>query len=450
MGERIVIVLILTVVCFVLYLLYKRGKIPGKIVALGVALVIVVSFVSNVLQQITFIWPELDLLPEAPKSVPTATLILASTPESTQFTEALPNSASTPTSTPFASVPSASLSTQSPNVSSATVDFEINQVASIASGSVHQIAWSPDNSELAVALFRDAIVKMFSPNLDLIRQCKGHTEGVRSVAFSSDGVMLASGGSDATVRLWTWNGSTCKQVRILPHAQPVLAVAFSPKDARLLASAGDDGFIQLWNVSNGKRVAKWQADKQSVSSLVFSADGRSLLSGGSDSAIHVWTLTGTEKGQLIGHTGWVWDMTFDSSGRVLASAGTGDLYNQQVPADNTARLWQWEARKELFILPSGSHYVMTVAFCNSGKYLFSGSRYANSPDKNNLRIWNVDDGSFSAELNGLNEAVTSIRVSPDGNLLAIGTSSAVPWGTENIGNLIIFKLPEVCVTQTKN
>lgn len=218
----------------------------------------------------------------------------------------------------------------------------------------------------------------------------------------------------------------------------------------MLAAAGDDGCIYLWNVTSGKLTRKWQADKLSVTSLVFSADGKHLISGGSDFTIHVWNLTGQEDHQLVGHTGWIWDIAIDSSGELLASAGTGDLYNQQVPADNTARLWRWSERKELFALPSGSHYVMTVAFCINGKYLLSGSRYANSPDKNNLRVWNVDDGTLVAELTGLNDAVTSVRVSPDGNLLAIGTSSAVPWGTENIGNLMIFKLPEVCVTQTKN
>ena len=337
-------------------------------------------------------------------------------------------------------------STQLPLLSGSPV-IELKQLASIAAGSVHQIAWSQDNSMLAIALFRDSIVKIYSPGLSLTRQCKGHTEGVRSVSFSSDSLLLASGGSDATVRIWTWQGALCKQVFVLAHAQPVLSVAFHPKQARLLAAGGDDGFIQLWDVSKGKSIRKWQADKQAIASLAFSSDGQFLFSGGSDSIIHIWTLEGNKVGQLVGHTGWIWDLAFDSSGELLASAGTGDLYNQQLPADNTARLWRWNERKELSVMPSGSHYVMTVAFCVSSKFLFTGSRYVTSPDRNNLRIWHTEDGSLSSELNGFKDAITSMRVSPDGKLLAVGTSSSVPWGTENIGNLIVFSASEVCAAK---
>jgi WD40 repeat protein len=77
------------------------------------------------------------------------------------------------------------------------------------------------------------------------------------VAFSPDGKLLASAGTDGMVRLW--NAATGQPVNTLLLHQivtgstgtvfsTVFGVAFSP-DGKLLASADDDGTVQVWNVS---------------------------------------------------------------------------------------------------------------------------------------------------------------------------------------------------------
>ncbi len=77
----------------------------------------------------------------------------------------------------------------------------------------------------------------------------GHTDRVRSVAFSPDGDRLVSG-DDKALRIWDIHTGEYRQTQET-HRNWVWSVTFSP-DCKILASSSEDGTIRLWNVETGE------------------------------------------------------------------------------------------------------------------------------------------------------------------------------------------------------
>jgi WD40 repeat protein len=105
---------------------------------------------------------------------------------------------------------------------------------------------------------------------------EGHTDWVRSVAFSPDGAHIVSGSDDKTVRVW--HVHTGKQLVMLDgHTHWVCSVAFSPDGARIV-SGSDDRIVRLWDAHTGKQLAVLKGHKYRVMSVSFSPDGKRITS----------------------------------------------------------------------------------------------------------------------------------------------------------------------------
>ena len=272
---------------------------------------------------------------------------------------------------------------------------------------VRSVAFSPDGKLLASGSW-DTTIGLWNVETGReIRVLTGHTRGVESVAFSPDGKLLASGSWDNTIGLW--NVETGREIRVLTgHTRGVESVAFSP-DGKLLASGSWDTTIGLWNVETGREIRVLTGHTRGVNSVAFSPDGRLLASGSDDKTIRLWNVeTGTGIGVLSKrHTRTVYSVAFSPDGRLLASG-----YD-----DHTIRLWNVETGREIGVLTGHTARVNSVAFSPDGRLLASGS------DDKTIRLWNVETGTGIGVLSKRHtRTVYSVAFSPDGRLLASGSA----------------------------
>src|SRR5205823_11770320 len=112
------------------------------------------------------------------------------------------------------------------------------------------------------------------------RTLTGHTQEITSLVFSADGRLLASAGRDKTVRVWDLK--TGSVVRTLDNlGAEINSLALSP-DGKLLAAANADKTVRLWEFSTGVPLQTLSGHSDEVLKVAFSPDGQLLASASSD------------------------------------------------------------------------------------------------------------------------------------------------------------------------
>jgi WD40 repeat protein len=268
-----------------------------------------------------------------------------------------------------------------------------------------------------------------------------HPDGVAAVALSPDGQVLATGGYDSRVGLWSVKGLEERALFApgpLGRPNPVYAVAFSP-DGKTLATGGGTyaevphvplpGEVKLWDVETRAAKAILRGRPLHIHAVAFSPDGKSLAAGcGLIPAVFkeiksfddippqeeldrelgevtVWDLA-SGKGRTFfrGQTGRIRAVCFSPDSKALAAGGR----------DGTIRIWDVASGQERACLQESRHCVNAVCFSPDGKTLAS----AQDGPRDGVKLWDMSTGRARARFDGHAGVVTSVAFSPDGKLLA--------------------------------
>jgi WD40 repeat protein len=156
-----------------------------------------------------------------------------------------------------------------------------------------------------------------------------HLSWVRTVAFSPDGKLLATGSLDGVIRLWDVEGRKLFGTP-LKSTNTVLGVAFSP-DGKLLADGTGGWLAHVFEVATGRLLQYFYCDDW-VYAVAFSPDGKVLATVPENGMVQQWGIaTGQKLGPPLKHGGWVSAISFSPDGNILATI-SGDKAQ-------TVRLW---------------------------------------------------------------------------------------------------------------
>ena len=273
-------------------------------------------------------------------------------------------------------------------------------------------------------------------------------EGRTCVAFSPNGIEMASAGSNHSIQIS--NAVSGAPVRQLTgHAKRVSSVAYS-SDGRRIASASEDQTIRLWNAETGDLIRIYDDHTYPVTHVTFSPDGRHLASA-STRNVRLRDLTrgeilvrDLETDTVVMKLPGFGRVTFSSDGRLMAARGTTDLSGKKAGTP-VMTVWSLTGNPDddcepVMTIPSGESKLVPPVFSPHGNTLaVVAPRIPSAPDLETIQLWDLAVGQIQQELQA-EMHVHSLAFSPDGLRLACGGRDGFSEAVSTKYQVVTFNL----------
>jgi WD40 repeat protein len=279
---------------------------------------------------------------------------------------------------------------------------------------VPSLAFSPDGSRVVFAFFdgRESGVFLGDPAGGKIALAISlFPDPVNAVAYSPDGKLVAAafgrwqGGKPGEARVWN-AADGAERFQLAGHTSAVMSLAFSP-DGLTLATGGSHGKILLFDAATGCLRMTLKGHERSVRCLSFSRDGSMLASGSEDNGIRIWDVPGgRELRRIDGHGSYVTGISF-GPGRLLASSSL----------NKSVRIWNVEDGGEVLrenFRPTG----FSVAFSPDGQVLAYGTMTDWASKEATLHLVDIGTKEPIGAVRWADRECNAIAFSPDGRRVA--------------------------------
>jgi WD40 repeat protein len=250
------------------------------------------------------------------------------------------------------------------------------------------LAMSPDGKTLAYCAENQVVGFWDLEHRQTRSRLPAHREPIHCLAYSPDGRTLAVGGGVAQtlwpgeptdLRLWDIETGELRH-QLTGNRRLVRCLAFSP-DGRLLATGGSDRLVLIWDVATGKQLRTIRTDSLfNVVCLTFSPDGGTLTFGTHDGSLWLVDLRGDAPLRAItGQDGTVWAVAYSPDGKSLAAA-----FGQIVQGSGeraTIKLWDTATTELKLRLNCESGPPQSLVISPDGQVLASGF------NDGSIRLW---------------------------------------------------------------
>jgi hypothetical protein len=261
------------------------------------------------------------------------------------------------------------------------------------------------------------------------RPLQRHDGEVMAIAFSPDGKLLASAGTDGQLMISETATGKVLLDRVA-HDGGAFAVAFAP-DGKLLATAGVGGRVRLWDVAARTEVRGIDASKATLSALAFAPDGKALACGDYDKGISLWDAATGRRLWGATATGRVTSLAFTPDGKSLVSGGAAEerVLGMLLSLGDGVTFWSAATGRKLRTIPGRG---TTVAVAGDGSVIAGGAVVADvRPYEGGyasvviggktldsydvIRVWEADTGD---EVASIPWCGSGVALTPDGLLVA--------------------------------
>ncbi|KFW06819.1 Katanin p80 WD40 repeat-containing subunit B1, partial [Eurypyga helias] len=257
-----------------------------------------------------------------------------------------------------------------------------------------------------------------------------HSSNVSSLVLGkSSGRLLATGGDDCRVNIWSVNKTNCI-MSLTGHTTPIESLQINTNEELIIAGS-QSGSIGIWDLEAAKILRTLVGHKANICSLDFHPFGDFVASGSLDTNIKLWDVR--RKGCVFrykGHTEAVRCLRFSPDGKWLASAAD----------DHTVKLWDLASGKIMFEFTGHTGPVNVVEFHPNEYLLASGS------SDRTVRFWDLEKFQVVSCIEEEATPVRCVLFNPDGSCLYSGFQDSLRvygWEPERCFDVVLVNWGEV-------